>query len=116
MKALLIPVEGPVETIELDGTLAQLQKLVDGMIEALPLPDFIDPQGEATSYVNEEGKFTQQPNMRATDFMVPGVGLFMGDYIAGPFLICGFDARQGEHAELPDGIEARVRLIEREAA
>ena len=48
----------------------------------------------ATAYVNEEGKFMPReidgkpgpgaPNMRATDFMVPGIGLMPGDYIAGP--------------------------------
>ena len=116
-RALLIPVEGPLEEVELDGTLAQLQAIVGGMIQALPLPGFIAGADEATAYVNDEGKFLEacQPNLRATDFMVPGVGLLWGDYIAGPFLLCGFDPRNGEHAELPDPVERRARLIEWEA-
>ena len=57
-----------------------------------------------------------RPNMRATDFMVPGVGLFPGDYIAGPFLLCGFDVNTGEHGELPAEVIERARLIESEAA
>lgn len=115
--AIVIPVEGPIREIELDGTLEQLQSAVGGLIQALPLPQFADPDDRATAYVNEEGKLTGwEPNMRATDFMVPGVGLFFGDYIAGPMVLCGFDPRRGEHAELPKAVVNRARLIEREAA
>lgn len=121
MKALLIPVEGPIEEVELtpndDGSsLAQLQALVGGYIQALPMPDFIGD--DVTAYINEEGKFSgdTRPNMRATDFMVPGVGLMMGDYIAGPFVLCGFDAERGENTDIPARAVRRARVIEREAA
>jgi hypothetical protein len=113
--ALMIPVEGPVQSVVLDGTLAQLQALVGGHIEALPVPSFIDGRGRATAYVNADGKCLCPPNMRATDFMVPGVGLFFGDYVAGPMLVCGFNPRTGEHAKMPTSVEKRVRLIEQEA-
>jgi hypothetical protein len=115
--ALVIPVEGPVGTVELDGTLAQLQALVGGLIQALPVPEFICPNDGATAYVNEDGKFDPDcaPNVRATDFLAPGIGLFFGDYVAGPMIVCGFDPRTGRHAPLPPGVGARVRLIEREA-
>jgi hypothetical protein len=121
MKAIVIPVEGPVYDIELDNEhdLETLQEHVGGHIEAVPLPAFVDKAGRATSYVNEEGKFTPQshpPNMRATDFMVPGVGLIWGDYIAGTFVLVGFDPETGGHADLPDGIRDRVELIAAEAA
>ncbi len=117
MNALLIPVEGPVQAVELDGSLEQLQTLVGGYIEALAVPEFICPDDGATAYVNEEGKFDPdcKPNMRATDFLVPGVGLMFGDWIAGPLLIAGFNPRRGEHRPLPAAVEKRVRLIEREA-
>jgi hypothetical protein len=116
--ALLTPVEGPVQTVELDGTLEQLQGIVGGLVQALPVPEFICADDGSTAYVNEEGKFDPDcgPNMRATDFLVPGVGLFWGDYVAGPMLVCGFDPRASRHAALPDAVEKRVRLIEREAA
>jgi len=118
--ALLIPVEGPVEEVILDGTLEQLQAAVGGgHIEAVPVPRFVDPTGHSTAYVNEEGKFRPdlKPNMRATDFMVPGSGLQFNDYIAGPFLLCGFSIRTGEHdVPLPKSVVDRVRLIEDEAA
>lgn len=118
--ALLIPVEGPVEEIILDGTLEQLQEAVGGgHIEAVPIPRFVDRSGNSTAYVNEEGKFRSdlKPNLRATDFMVPGMGIYMGDYIAGPMLICGFSIQTGEHDRpLHQSVVDRVRLIEREAA
>jgi uncharacterized protein DUF3846 len=117
MKALLIPVEGALEEVELDGTLEQLQSLVGGYIEALPLPAFMGYARDATAYVNEEGKLHGlEHNRRATDFMVPGVGIFFGDYIAGPFLLCGFDPATGEHRALPTSVRDRARLIETEAA
>lgn len=120
--ALLLPVHGPVQAVTLNGPagsgdLDQLQELVGGNIQALPLPEFLDPEGEATAYINEDGKYTEgcSPNMRATDLLVPGIGLFFGDHIAGPMVLCGFNARTGAHADLPDGVARRVRLIELEA-
>lgn len=124
MKALLIPVEGSLEEIELtvgdtDASLAQLQDLVGGgFVEAIPLPGFLDRSGRSAGYINEDGKYREdlKPNMRATDLLVPGIGLFYGDYIAGPLLLCGFDPATGEHAELPANVTRLARLIEREAA
>lgn len=117
MIALLIPAKGPVQTVELDGSLEQLQTLVGGYIEALAVPEFICPDDSATVYVNEEGKFDPacKPNMRATDFLVPGIGMFAGDYVAGPMIVAGFNPRTGNHVALPAAVEKRVRLIEREA-
>jgi Domain of unknown function (DUF3846) len=95
---LVIPVHGPVEEVILTDGLEQMQGIVGGLIQALPIPDFIDPSGRSTAYCNEEGHLVGlDPNMRATDFMVPGVGIFWGDFIAGPFLLVGFDPRRGEH-------------------
>ena len=81
------------------------------------MPPFVRGGDRATAYVNEEGKFDPdcKPNMRATDFMVPGAHLMPGDYIAGAMVLCGFDWRTGEHAELPKAVIDRARLIEREA-
>lgn len=118
MLALLIPVEGPLQEVELDDTLEQLQEIVGGNIQDVPVPSFLPSAEEATAYVNEDGKYLEscEPNMRATDFMVPGVGIFYGDYIAGPMLLCGFNPGTGEHVQLPKDIIERARLIEREAA
>ena len=118
IKALIIPAEGPVELTSIDDTLDTLQGLVGGFIQALPLPEFIDKDGTATAYINEEGKFDPdcKVNMRATDFLVPGIGLFMGDYISGSLVLCGFDARTGENRDVPEGVIKRARLIEKEAS
>jgi Domain of unknown function (DUF3846) len=116
--AIVIPVSGPVEEVLLDGTLEHLQRLVGGWIEALPVPEAVVRDAHrCTCYVNEDGKFAVpvEPNMRATDFLVPGVGLFFGDYIAGPLVIVGFDSLSGEHIDVPDSVRRRVRLIESEA-
>lgn len=117
MDAYVIPPVGPIETIVLDGTLKQLQDTVGGYIEAVPLPSFIPGAEKATAYLHGEGKFNPscEPNMRATDFMVPGIGLLPGDYIAGTMLVCGFDITTGEHADVPEGVVRRIRLIEKEA-
>ena len=118
MQALVIPVEGPLYDLDVPGHgLDTLQEAVGGSIEAVPLPEFIDRTGRSTAYVNEEGKYDPacKPNMRATDFLVPGIGLFAGDYIAGPLVLCGFNPETGGHAKLPASVIARARLIEREA-
>ena len=118
MKALLIPVEGPLVELDLpaENRLEELQRLVGGYIEAVPVPYFVNGFDRATSYVNEEGKYIGLPaNMRATDFMVPGVGIGFGDVIAGPMLLCGFDPATGDTADVPAGVVRRARLIESEA-
>jgi hypothetical protein len=117
---LLIPVEGPVEELHIYGpdgaSLRQLQEAVGGYIEAVDLPDFIRDARRAVCYVNEEGKLTGLPfNGRATDLLVPGVGLMWGDSIAGPMVVCGFDADDGSNTDIPAGVERRIRLIESEA-
>lgn len=120
--ALVIPVEGPVYEVELqnndNSSLDVLQKAVGGHIEAVPVPHFVKDSDKATAYVNEEGKFDPdcKPNMRATDFMVPGVGIHFGDYIAGSMVLAGFDWRTGGHADLPQPVIDRARLIESEAS
>lgn len=118
MRALLIPVEGDCRVVDLpaEGGLDQMQTLVGGYVEAVAVPEFVPGSDRATAYVNEEGKILGLPiNRRATDFMVPGAGMLFGDYVAGPFLLCGFDPATGAHADLPAEVEARAELIEREA-
>jgi hypothetical protein len=132
-RALVIPVVGPVYEIEIpndgEGGLRVLQEAVGGLIQAVPVPPFVDPTGRSTVYVNEEGKFLGPGwrdaagrlheglpfNGRATDFMVPGAHLMYGDYIAGSMVVAGFNPNDGEHADIPVLVEARVRLIEEEA-
>ena len=88
VRALLIPAFGPVEEVEQDG-LGDLQRLVDGHIEALP----VHGREDAAAYVNEEGLLEGLPdNARAT--------LLLGIRIAGPAVLCGFD-RHHRRADNP---------------
>lgn len=116
--ALVIPVEGPLEMIELPtGTtnrLAQLQEIVEGCIQSLPLPPFLNREHGA-AYINEDGKGRLPFNPRATDFFVPGIGLFFGDYIAGPLVLVGTGLEGETTSASPEAIK-RARLIESEAA
>jgi len=122
LRVLLIPLNGPLEFHELNSErsgLETLQKLVGGYVEAISLPPFIKDGGKATAYIHEEGKYEYPGqdgvNWRATDYMVPGIGLFHGDWIAGPMILAGFDPSTGEHAELPESVIRRARVIERES-
>lgn len=116
MIGLVIPVAGPLVELHDDPDLDKLQQLVGGDIEAVPLPPFLgDAADHSTAYINDAGKDVEPPNMRATDFFVPGIGLFMGDYIAGPLVLLGFDPESGGHERLPKKVIDRARLIEREA-
>jgi hypothetical protein len=70
----------------------------------------------ADLYTNEDGKGLGLPlNGRATDFLVPGVGLFFGDYVAGDAVLIGFDAADGTHQDVPPGSRSRIELITQEA-
>lgn len=117
-KGFVIPVEGRCFELEVpdEESLRVLQKAVGGYIEAVGVPGFIPDAEYGTVYVNEEGKLHGlEPNMRATDFMVPGVGLWAGDYIAGNMVLLGFDPYTGENADVPESMVKRARLIEEEA-
>lgn len=107
--ALLIPSnqEEPVRRIDVSG-LESLQAAVGGNIEAVPF------RGEhrLTVYVHMEGKFECEPNPRATRLLGPG--LFAGDFVAGPALICGFDPDEGENVDLPGDFEQRFLEAGRE--
>lgn len=119
MKAIVIPQEGPFRWTDIPdtGALPVLQELVGGYIEAVPIPDFVDRTGRSTAYINEEGKFHPdcKPNMAATDFLVPGIGLMPGDFIAGNLILVGFNPDTGDHAPLPPKVHDRANLIASES-
>src|SRR5262245_37888399 len=112
MRAVVVPVEGPVVPLDLPdegSALDVLQAAVGGMIEALPFP--YKEGDNATCYVNEDGKYTclddeghVEVNHRATALMKPGTGLFTGDFIAGPMVIAGFDPSTGERTDLASAV------------
>lgn len=102
MNAILITADAapvvidiPEDTESGGATLAELQRVLGGLIAALPFPATTD----ATVYINDESKFLFPPNPKATALMAPV--LFTGDAIHGPMLICGFDAEKGRNLEVP---------------
>jgi hypothetical protein len=103
MKAILITAEAAPVVVDIpsdedaDGgtTLAELQRILVGRIEALPFPY----SSEATVYIDDESKFNKSPNPAATAMMAPI--LQPGDAIYGPMLVCGFDASRGRTIEVP---------------
>jgi Domain of unknown function (DUF3846) len=110
VSAVLIPVnpEQPVRRINVDG-LGDLQAAVGGHIEAVDTSILGD---RLTSYINADGKYNGcEPNPRATTLLGPG--LFAGDFIAGPLLVCGFDPELGENRDCPTGFEAEFLGVHR---
>lgn len=115
MKALVIPEREPVFELDLltgsDGSrLEQLQATVGGMIEAVPIQ-----YPGVTGYIHGEGKFECELNRRATVLLSHTVPtLFVGDYVAGPLVGCGFNPARGDdpetggHTDLPDAMAALV--------
>ncbi|MEA2309804.1 MAG: hypothetical protein QOI65_2090 [Thermoleophilaceae bacterium] len=113
VSAVLIPsdVQEPVRRITVGG-LHDLQAAVGGDIEAVDTAVLGD---QLTSYINAEGKLNGcQPNPRATQLLGPG--LFAGDWIAGPLLVCGFDPAEGENRDCPAGFEAEFLGVPRPLA
>lgn len=101
-KALMIPTttdELP-HIVETTG-LADLQKAVEGFVEAVPGEDF-------TAWVNEEGKVKGMPfNPRADRFLhlaIPALSTW--DCIVGPVIITGGADEDGEDTDIsPELIE-----------
>ena len=119
MKALVIPELDPVFEVDLvtgsDGSrLKQLQDLVGGIIEAVPVE-----APETTCYVHGEGKFVHGLNPRATLLLTRVFPTLFDDpdhhdYIAGPAVLVGFlpargdDPVTGGHSDLPAEVAQAV--------
>jgi hypothetical protein len=110
VSAVLIPAnpEQPVQRISVDG-LDDLQAAVGGSIEAV---DTAVLGERLTTYINADGKYNGcEANPRATTLLGPG--LFAGDFIAGPLLVCGFDPALGENRDCPTGFESEFLGVPR---
>lgn len=107
MRAILVPVGGEPRTVELSDTdtLKDMQKYVGGRIESMPWV-FDDAP---SLYVNDEGKFTCQPNraVYASESGVAwdGTAINVGDVldiIFGDFICVGFDPETGDSRSVTD--------------
>ena len=86
MRALRIPVSGPIELAVLSGRLEDVQALVGGTIEALDLND------RAVLYVDEEAKIKDLPvNPRLTRLCqeIYRIGMLPDDTVNGPGVVLG---------------------------
>lgn len=113
MNGLLIPVTGPIQNVNLTGSLAQANRLVGGMAWSRPLPKL--PGFEFTEMLYlDAGELIGLPvNHRAMTLLTSS--LTVGAIVVGPVVVAAFDPVTGGRAPLPLAVHGRVRLIEREA-
>lgn len=122
MRALVIPVDGPVRVVDMEegAWLAQAQEVVGGLVQPVELNlrllrGPLAGRWPTEVYVNEDAAGLR-PNMRATDYVVPGVSILWGDCLCGDVLVCGFDPARGVHRDVCPAAERRARLVESEAS
>lgn len=97
MKIILIKTDNTYQILELavKPNFKDLQAYVNGNIEHVNLKDNIG------YYINEEGKFTDEPNILATAYWYECLDMTADDYIAGNVVIIGTD-EEGDNEGLTD--------------
>ena len=115
MKAVVIPADSacPARVVDEKLTLAYLQGVVGGLIEAVNISRVLTDSGMATVlatvFVHEEGKLIGLPvNPRATDLCAVTIGGWVRDVIVGDVIVVGPPGPHGEETPCPDGIVAIV--------
>lgn len=92
LQIIKIHANGTFETDRIDGSLASMQAIVGGYIQAV---DFGAAGADATLWLNEEGKLAGlDTNAMATGLV--GHRLFAGDRIVGDVFITGGTDDEGE--------------------
>lgn len=100
--ATVIPAHGDITETTLHDQLEDLQRLVGGYFQVVPLP----VEG-LNAFVNEEGKIYGLPiNPRAT--LATRGTLMRGDYIAGTMVVLGPVDEDGEHQSADPDAVARL--------
>jgi hypothetical protein len=103
MRVILFSVQGAPGVAENKGTLDDLQKTVNGWIEAVMLKT-----PRAALYVNEEGKRRGYwPNHAATEFARTYGFMDLTDYVAGEAILIGVTPN-GNSCDLPVDIVKTV--------
>jgi len=110
-KAIKLNIDGTTETLDLDveSTLGVLQEAVDGYIDLIQLNPSLN------MYINDEGKFTQEPNPYATHMFRAVYNT--PDFISGPVVFVGGVDSEGNDTELArpfvqiiEGLKESVRV------
>lgn len=94
MKAILIQVGCYPEMITVDGSLSQLQELVGGNIEFVPM------KHKAHAYVNEDGKNLGLTENRIATEVLQQFGYRTNDFIVGNMVILG-EGKDGDEGDVP---------------
>lgn len=88
-EALLSKAAGGVDTIHpANGdffTLSELQRYVDGLIEIVQVNE------KFIMVINDEGKFTKEPNLAATFAALMSNAIAPNDYLCGDVVVCESD-------------------------
>ena len=96
MKVLLVEPNADPRAIEIDGSLASMQSLVGGLIEAVY--PFSDP---VALICNDEGKLTGLPQNRPLKHPETGE---IYDTVCGPFFLCSAPSDSENFESLPDDL------------
>lgn len=120
MKVIVIPANftAPVIVADIPNELRPLQELVDGQIETCQVGPKAEVKGPLAVFFNDEGKIMDEPlphNERATLFLADA-GLRPDDWIAGDFVITGFDLDWGDSIDSPLSVDDVVGIVRAQAA
>lgn len=103
MKVLLVEPNADPRTIEIDGSLASMQSLVGGLIEAVyPF------EAPVALICNDEGKLAGLPQNRPLKHPETGE---IYDTVCGPFFLCSAPADSENFESLPDDLIEKYREI-----
>ena len=103
MNVLLVEPNADPRAIEIDGSLASMQSLVGGLIEAIyPFSDLI------ALICNDEGKLTGLPQNRPLKHPETGE---IYDIVCGPFFLCSAPPDSENFESLPDDLIEKYREI-----
>jgi hypothetical protein len=104
IKALLIRTDGTVEIVDIVPDLAQLQKAVDGYIEAIAGPGWV-------GYCDEEGLLKRKPaNTVATTLARLAGWHAPGGQLVGDVVFVGPEGPDERHTDVPESLVKLVGL------
>lgn len=95
MRAVAIPVAGPLRLVDIDGGLASLQQHVGGYVQTVPLPSVY--QRLSTLWCDEDGQARSLPLNRTASRLA-------GQPILGPALLTGPANDRGDLRGLPPSV------------
>ena len=101
--ALIVParLSQPVRVVDIEPTMATLQNLVEGTVEAITSTDW-------HVYLNDEGDAISLPGNGRAEVLIREAGLYLEDTFSGTAVFLG----HGRHVNRTDAPERLIRLAE----